>query len=327
MHKFAPTGSPTNPERELKSRLRQQAALARLGQRALSDCDLQQLMDETARMVILALEADLSKILEVQPDRGSLLLRAGVGWREGLVGSALVDADRQSPGWYAMQSNEPVIVGNLRCETRFKPPQLLLDHDIISGLNVLVHIGGEPFAVLGAHTTRYRHFTDDDINFLQNAANILGMAIERERNEHVIRELSTPVLQIFPRVLLVPVVGRYDQQRAATVEDTVLHEIKARRAQVVVVDVTGAHFDPEASPLFIRTLKAAKLLGAEVLITGVTSELAGGLVSQVDRWQNLRTMGDLESGVQEALCLMREKTGAEPIGKLLHGGFHRRRDA
>src|SRR3546814_15211890 len=64
------------------------------------------------------LSADLCKVLELTPDGNSLLLRAGVGWREGLVGSATMGADLQSQAGFALQVDEPVIVKDLRSEER-----------------------------------------------------------------------------------------------------------------------------------------------------------------------------------------------------------------
>ncbi|MEX0617921.1 MAG: GAF domain-containing protein [Pseudohongiellaceae bacterium] len=306
MNKTPNPETPTKAQKELMARLRQQAALARLGQYALTGCELQELMNQAVNMVAHTLEIQLCKVLELQRDGKTLLLRSGVGWRKGLVGVARIGTELESQAGFTLRSDEPVIVRDLGSETRFNGPALLRDHGVISGLSVIINVHSRPFGVLGAHTTEYREFSDDDANFLQNVANMLAMVIERDANEDMIRELSMPVLQIFPRVLLVPVVGRYDANRAVQMETLLLEATKQRRARVVVLDVTAANFDAEASPRFVRTLKACKLLGAEVLITGVSPALAESLVTAGQQWQDLHTVGDLESGVQEALAYIRE---------------------
>jgi PAS domain S-box-containing protein len=106
-------------ERELRSLAQQQAEVARLGQLALSGSDVGPLMDEAAAMVARTLEVEYSKILELLPDGEDLLLRAGVGWRQGYVGHAIVGAGADSQAGYTLSSHEPVVVEDLRTERRF----------------------------------------------------------------------------------------------------------------------------------------------------------------------------------------------------------------
>lgn len=166
---------------ELGARTRQLAAVAELGLRALEDVDLSTLMDEAAALVAENLAVEYVKIFELQPDGKSLLLRAGVGWKEGLVGQATVRLD--SPAGYTLASEEPVILKDLLSETRFNAPPLLRDHGVKSGITVVIHGQEQPFGVLGADTTKRRTFSTDDVNFLQAVANVLATAIERRRTE------------------------------------------------------------------------------------------------------------------------------------------------
>lgn len=194
-------------EVQLAARLRQQATLSELGQRAMSARDLQALMDEVVERVAQVLEVEYCKILELLPGRGALLLRAGTVWREGLVGQTTVEGELGSQAGYTLQSSGPVIVDDLRKETRFTASQLLLDHNVVSGLSVIITGERGPFGVMGAHTAQQRAFNDDDVTFLQAVATLVAIAIQRQEHELVIRELSTPALQIMPRTLLVPIVG------------------------------------------------------------------------------------------------------------------------
>ncbi|MFQ5956630.1 MAG: EAL domain-containing protein [Candidatus Brocadiales bacterium] len=167
-------------EDALKARAQQQAAVAKVGQRALAGIDLQTLMDEIATVVANTLGVAYCKVLELLPDSKALLLRAGVGWKEGYVGHATVGADTDSQAGYTLLSNEPVIVKDLRTETRFSGSPLLLDHGVVSGMSTIIPGKNRPFGVLGAHTARQRTFAENDINFLQSVANVLSETIERE---------------------------------------------------------------------------------------------------------------------------------------------------
>jgi len=172
---------------EAERRARQQAALARLGLSALTELDLDEVFDRAARTVADTLGVELTKILELLPDGRALLLRSGVGWSEGLVGSATLPSDAGSQGGYTLKSSAPVVVDDLPQETRFRGPKLLLDHSVRSGLSVIIHGRDRPWGVFGAHTRERRSFTPDDVNFLQSVANVVGAAIERGR---IARELE-----------------------------------------------------------------------------------------------------------------------------------------
>ncbi len=175
-------------EAKLQSRLRQQAAVARLGQIALSQTDLALLFDETVAVVAQVLEVEFCKILEQRPGEGGLLLRAGVGWQEGLVGQAMVGTDLDSQAGYTLLSNEPVIVTDLAADTRFSGPPLLTEHGVVSGVSIIIQGRERPFGVLGAHTAEYRRFTQDDVNFLRAVAHILAAAVSRAEIEEALRQ-------------------------------------------------------------------------------------------------------------------------------------------
>ncbi len=170
-------------EEELRARVRQQEATGRLGLAALTGTDLSGLMGETVRAVAGVLGVEYCKILELMPDGATLLLRAGVGWREGLVGTATVGTNLRSQAGYALISPGPVVVEDLRTDNRFEDPDLLQEHGVVSGLSTTIHVGGRAYGVLSAHTRARRLFTEDEILFLQEVAEVLGAAIERRRTE------------------------------------------------------------------------------------------------------------------------------------------------
>jgi GAF domain-containing protein len=170
-------------EEELRARVRQQEATGRLGLAALSGMRLPDLMDEAVEVVTDVLAVEYCKILELVPDGTALLLRAGVGWKEGLVGTTTVGTNLQSQAGYALISTGPVVVEDLRTENRFEDADLLREHGVVSGLSTTIHVNGRAYGVLGAHTRSQRAFTEDEVLFLQEVAVVLGAAIERKRAE------------------------------------------------------------------------------------------------------------------------------------------------
>ncbi len=174
----------------LRANLLQQAAVAELGQCALASSGLSTLMDETLRLVVETLEVEYCEILELLSGGDVLLLRAGLGWRNGCVGNATVEAGAKSHAGFALLSREPFTIDDFRAETRFEVPQHLRDHDIVSGVCVIVQGQEQPYGILGAHTRRRRTFNKDEVYFLVSVANILGTAIERHRMQAALRSLS-----------------------------------------------------------------------------------------------------------------------------------------
>ena len=174
-------------ERTLRQRVRQQELLAELGVMALKGTPFLELLDLTARHVAEGLRADFSKVLEHRPAEGRLLIRAGTGWPPGIVGSASVGADLESPAGYALRTGQPVISNHLENEERFRTPELLVEHGIRRAMNVILQGDGTPYGVLEVDSRDEGEFGEHDIAFLQGAANLLGMAIERQRMESNLR--------------------------------------------------------------------------------------------------------------------------------------------
>jgi PAS domain S-box-containing protein len=179
--------APERAEERARTRARRQAAVADLGQRALGETGSSLLMDEAVALVSRILDVEYAQVLELLPEGDALLLKAGVGWREGLVGEATVSAGTDSQAGYTLLSSEPVVVENLREETRFSGPPLLTEHGVVSGMSVIIRGKERPYGVLGAHTTERRTFTKEDIDFLQTVSNVLAAAIRRRRAEEAIR--------------------------------------------------------------------------------------------------------------------------------------------
>jgi two-component sensor histidine kinase len=169
--------------RALRQRIRQQEILAELGVGALQGAGFDQLLADTARLTAEGLRAEFCKVLEYIPTENRFLVRAGVGWEPGIVGVASIGADLASPAGFALKTGRPVISNHLEIEERFRTPEILVRHGIHRAMNVILQGDGRPFGVLEVDSRSEDEFVEHDLAFLQGAANILGMAIERQRHE------------------------------------------------------------------------------------------------------------------------------------------------
>ncbi len=220
-------------EEALRVAVGQQAAIAELGQRALAETDLARLFEATVTLVAETLDVEYCKILEPLPDGTALLLRAGVGWTDGLVGHAVVGMGADSQAGFTLQSDRPVIVDDLRTETRFAGPPLLHDHGVVSGVSVTIGEAGQPFGVLGVHTATTRAFTPDDVSFLQTVANVLASAIVRKRAEEERRRLEEHFAKIFEASPGLAAISDPDTGEHFDVNDSWLSALGYRRDEVI----------------------------------------------------------------------------------------------
>ncbi|MFL6622897.1 MAG: STAS domain-containing protein [Sulfurifustaceae bacterium] len=156
----------------------------------------------------------------------------------------------------------------------------------------------------------------------------VGFVQERERiireQQEAIRELSTPVLQVRERLLILPIIGVMDPQRARQLTEQLLRGIRANRARVVVIDITGvAALDSNVANHLVQTVEASRLLGATVIVTGLSPEIAQTLVNIGVDLGKMNTVGDLQGGIEEAERLlgykvmpMGENTPPKPVSAI-----------
>jgi rsbT co-antagonist protein RsbR len=160
----------------------------------------------------------------------------------------------------------------------------------------------------------------------ESAANRIAITVsvsfveERERTirrqQEAIRELSTPVLQVRDRLLILPIIGVIDSHRAKQLTEQLLRSIRANRARVVVMDITGVpSVDSEVANHVVQTIEAARLMGASVIITGLSAGVAQTLVTIGVDLSKINAVGDLQSGIEEAERILGYKVAlvaAEP---------------
>ena len=175
---------------QLRAHALQQATIGGLGQLALTGGNLPELLDNVAFMVGRIFGVEFTGVLELLPDKSALLLRAGAGWKAGMVGEATTPADNNSLAGYTLTAGRPVIVEDMRTERRFRPSPMTEEHNIVSGVTVVIRGVRRIIGVLGALTARRRTFTDDEVNFLLAIADVLGTAMERKEAESEIQGLN-----------------------------------------------------------------------------------------------------------------------------------------
>ncbi len=142
-------------------------------------------------------------------------------------------------------------------------------------------------------------------------ANTVGVSFVQERErvirqqQEAIRELSTPVLQVRARLLILPIIGVIDPQRARQLTEQLLRGIRANRAKVVVIDITGVpSVDATIANHLVQAVEASRLMGATVIVTGLSSAIAQTLVTIGVDLAKMTTVGDLQGGIEEAERLL-----------------------
>src|SRR5881296_1186045 len=148
----------------------------------------------------------------------------------------------------------------------------------------------------------------------------VGFVQERERTireqQEAIRELSTPVLQVRERLLILPIIGVIDPHRARQLTEQLLRGIRTNRAKVVVIDITGvAAMDSNIANHLVQTVEASRLLGATVIVTGLSPEIAQTLVNIGVDLGKMTTVGDLQGGIEEAERLLGYQVRVAPNGE------------
>jgi PAS domain S-box-containing protein len=175
-------------EDELRKRLEQQAAVAAFGQFALKNNDLTSTLQEAAKILGETLHTPFAKVLKLLPSKKELLYQAGIGWKKGVFGHTRISAEKNSLGGYALHHRKPIVFKNVASEKRFAIPDVFLKHKIKSGVHVIITGAKGPYGILGACSKDEQRFSQDDINFIQSIANIVGEAILQKQSQEDLRE-------------------------------------------------------------------------------------------------------------------------------------------
>ncbi len=174
---------------------RQQASLARLGQTALVDTDVQTLLEETTQLTARTLEVEMAAVLEADAATGELIPRAFVGWDEAALRNLDWDAEGQSHPAQTLAARSPVVAPDLDREERFSDTEAIRAQGCRSGLMVPIDGPDRPFGVLAVHAKHSRRFTVEDINFTKSVASLLAQAVVRADAESQLRQMHAELEQ------------------------------------------------------------------------------------------------------------------------------------
>jgi PAS domain S-box-containing protein len=193
-------------ENELRSRAKQQEALAQIGEHALAEPNLDRLLSDAVSTVALTLSVDFVEILELMPGDRELLLRAGFGWKSNLAGTVVTTTDEDSLARLALDTAMPVVIDDFAGDKRFVLAPYLKEHNCISGMSVIIAgRDGRAYGVLGVSVSRPRYFSAQDATFLAAAANLLAGAIQsrllEQRHELMIRDMRHRSGNLFSQLL------------------------------------------------------------------------------------------------------------------------------
>jgi PAS domain S-box-containing protein len=273
-------------ELQLEARIRRAAAVAELGQRALEEPDPRVLMDEAVSVIARALDVDFANVLELLPDEGLLRVLTAAG-REGKAKALNTTVPLDSQAGYTLEANEPVLVEDLRNETRFSPSERLLASGVISHMTVVIHGPERPWGVLGAHSRSMREFMPLEAHFLRSVANILGSALARERAEKEVAAANDELEDFFDNAT----VGLQWLAEDGTI-------LKANRAKMELLgythdeyvghNITEFQVDKPAAEDFLRRLRA----GEEIVNLEVRLRCKDGSIKHVLRTSSVLWRGD-----------------------------------
>lgn len=271
---------PAPTQREL-----QHQAIAELGQIALQEGRFDELCESAVEAAARCLNVRFSKLLELNPEGQALTIRAGLGWKPGLVGRAAVPADIGSQAGYTLLTSDTVVVRDFGFETRFEAPSLLREHGIRCGASLIVGPVGEPWGVLGVHESEPGRCNFDryDVDFLQSIANILWLHIRNERSRKTV-ERDQDALRAFANAMpllffILDRAGRYEFMNEAY-RDIGVDPVASigRHSSDVIGPDAFARFEPN-----LQRALAGEVARFENVLTTETGEPRSVLVTCVPR--------------------------------------------
>lgn len=229
-----------SPHEDLSKLLHQQELMAEFGIEALRSRDPDGLLQTACRICAEGMEAVFSKILRpINAD--DLLVVAGVGWRDGVVGHATVGADLASPAGFALKTGKPVISNHLVDEPRFRTPKLMADHGIKRAVNVVIEKHGKAYGVLEVDSRDEGQYETKDLAFMTGFANLVGVALERHESESQLadakkhQELLTREASHRVKNSLATVSAMISLQRSLSVDKAVREALADTQARIDAV--------------------------------------------------------------------------------------------
>jgi anti-anti-sigma regulatory factor len=297
--------------------------------RALAEsADFKEAVPRILRAVCEALGWELGLVWAL--DRGAESLRFVEAWSaEGRDAAEFVRASRArtfkrgEPGLpgRVWGTGEPLWVEDLAADATFPRSGLARGSGLHAALAFPVLMRGETIAVLEFFSRELRPPEAALLALMSHVGSQIGQVIERQRaeaerarlREEVIRvqdellaQLSTPLIPLNPRVVLMPLVGDIDQKRARRMLDALLRGLERTRAPVAIIDITGvSNVDARVADTLVAAAGAARLLGARVVLTGIRAAVARTLVRLGVELSGLETRKTLQEGIDRASELLK----------------------
>jgi rsbT co-antagonist protein RsbR len=161
--------------------------------------------------------------------------------------------------------------------------------------------------VLVSELAEAKHKNDRAAEAIERSRDQLAEKLQTiERQQTAIRDLSTPIIELWDDILTLPIVGLVDTQRSVEMTERLLHRIVDRRARCVIIDVTGVdEVDTATADHFVKMIRAAQLLGAHCVVTGISPEIAQTLVRIGVELTGVRTLRSLKEGLKECMALLK----------------------
>ncbi len=232
-----PNRNRSDPEARLARLLEYQRALASFSRVASEALPPERLMQHACAQVSRVTHIRRSKVLRYRPDRGDLLIVAGVGWKPGVVGHATLPIDSASPPGRSVQTAAPVMAEDIRASREYRLSPLLRDHGVVSLLNVPVMIDGSNWGVLEVDSSEPRAFDEGDVGFLTACANIIGTALARHQADQ--RALRAAQERMEAETVWTTMV-RELQHRAKNNLQTIISLLSLQRGQAGTPDAEAA---------------------------------------------------------------------------------------
>ena len=169
--------------------VRRQRILADFGELAIRSDDLDEVLTEACRLVGQALGTDLAKVLEIEEQEGTLLVRAGIGWQPGVVGEVRLPMGEHSSETYAIEKGVPVVTANIERDRRFEFPAFMKEAGVVGIVNVPIFLPGrKAYGLLQVDSREEWNPSDENIEFLRTYTTILGPVIDRLHQVHALRQ-------------------------------------------------------------------------------------------------------------------------------------------
>lgn len=299
--------------------------------RLINDTDLEEGIQNGLARLGEALDVSRTYLFEVfSNDAGEWMLNYAYEWAATGVSAEIANPEMQNVGFQALGIDmwPPVLMRGetITCLRSQVTPalQALLDaQKILSLVCVPIFVEGKWWGFLGCDECRTeRAYRESEIGTLRVAAGLFGAAMQRKNaeflrkqshlqeqriklQEETLRELSAPLIPVRDGILVMPLIGLLDEQRVQQALETLLHGISERRAKVALMDCTGVRsLDRSAADALSRAARAVELLGAKMILTGLSASLARTFIEIGIQFDKIETRGSLQDGIASALAML-----------------------